>query len=298
MNIPVEHFVQDLERSARELPNVLAEWADLHEELRQAYSEQLTWMLEARPKVLARAASERCFMAMNHRISIAARTMYDYREQVEAQMGIPASIFYPCLTWNGSDPPTVKAGVELPVAVLGCDMPRLLAFMASEGVALDQLTSRFTIFNAVDAFLLPAVPARVVRLVLLCQYALGTSDEAFEEQVRLLSPTGAEVARSASSVELRRRDPSSLPNCHLSLHVFWAPLLNEVGDHVLELSTRERSEDSWVVLATREITAVIQNHPILNAQDPSVSTPIPPSTAPTTPVDAPSSEQPRRSTPA
>ena len=118
MNIPVEHFVQDLERSARELPNVLAEWADLHEELRQAYSEQLTWMLEARPKVLARAASERCFMAMNHRISIAARTMYDYREQVEAQMGIPASIFYPCLTWNGSDPPTVKAGVELPVAVL------------------------------------------------------------------------------------------------------------------------------------------------------------------------------------
>jgi hypothetical protein len=158
-------------------------------------------------------------------------------------------------------------------------MPRLVSFVAAEGVAIDQLTSRVTAFNMIDHVLLPAVPARLVRLSALSLYELTEKVESFAERIRLVTPTGAVAAVSESVVLLPLRNPGELPNGHRSLHVLWSPHLDVIGDYRLILDHRPEAGE-WQELASICITALVQAHPILNAQTPSVSLPSAPAPAP------------------
>lgn len=55
MNLTIEQFLSGLERSVRELPVALGKWADIDEDLRAEYVDQLTWMLERRWEILVAA---------------------------------------------------------------------------------------------------------------------------------------------------------------------------------------------------------------------------------------------------
>jgi len=154
-------------------------------------------------------------------------------------------------------------------------MPRLMSFVAAEGVAIDQLTSRVTAFNMIDHFMLPSLPARVVRVAALSQYELIEAAESFGERVRLITPDGEVAAISESTVELPSRAPAQLPNGHRSVHVLWAPVLKVAGDYRLLLEQKTVGSD-WTAIASLRITALVQQHPILNAQSPSVPRPTAP----------------------
>jgi len=151
--------------------------------------------------------------------------------------------------------------------------PRFVAFVAGEGIAIDQLTSRVTVFNMIDHVLLPALPARIVRLTALALYELGDSIETFEERVRFVAPNGDVSAESRTAINLPIRDPGQLPNSHRSIHVLWSPNLSEAGDYRLLLEHKPASSAAWEERASICVTALVQPHPILNAQSPSVSFP-------------------------
>lgn len=151
-------------------------------------------------------------------------------------------------------------------------MPRLVSFVVAEGVSIDQLTSRVTVFNMIDHVLLPGIPARIVRLSALSLYELGEESEAFIERVRLVAPDGEVAAISETPVTLASRQPGQLPNGHRTLHVLWSPKLETVGDYRLVLD-RKSDGAEWEQQASLCITALVQTHPILNAQTPSVSVP-------------------------
>jgi hypothetical protein len=162
-------------------------------------------------------------------------------------------------------------------------MPRLVSFLAAEGVAIDQLTSRITLFNTIDYVLLPALPARIVRISALTLYELGTAEESFLERVQFVSPRGSVVASSETAIALPMRVAGQLPNSHRSIHVMWATPIEEEGDYQLTLAHRPDDGDLWQDRASICITALVQAHPILNAQAPALSVPaIPP--APSVPA--------------
>jgi hypothetical protein len=52
MNLTLEQFLSGCDRSAKELPEVLATWADLDETLRREYAEAFIWMLESMRSLL------------------------------------------------------------------------------------------------------------------------------------------------------------------------------------------------------------------------------------------------------
>ncbi|MGH7284292.1 MAG: hypothetical protein ACRELY_22420 [Polyangiaceae bacterium] len=150
---------------------------------------------------------------------------------------------------------------------------RLVSFLAAEGIAIDQLTSRVTAFNMIDHVLLPQVPARLVRLAALSLYELDAEPCSFTERVRLISPDGNLSTESVSPITLAPRAVGQLPNGHRSIHVLWSPDLPSEGDYRLVLE-HKIGETDWNQVASICITALVQPHPILNAQTPSVSVPV------------------------
>lgn len=159
-------------------------------------------------------------------------------------------------------------------------MSRLVSLIASEGVSIDQFTGRVTAFNMIDNWMLPSLPARIVRFSVITLYELDKTSERFSERARLVAPSGAEVGLSEVEVELPARPAEGqMPNSHRSLHVLWGLPLQEVGDYKLVIE-HDRGDGQWQERAALCITAIIQLHPFLNAQTPSVSVPATPSAGP------------------
>jgi hypothetical protein len=113
MNLTLEQFIEGLERSARELPGVLADWADLDDELRDEYTDQLLWLLSKRAEVQARASREGRFWELAPRIAAATSTFFDLRDQLRALMGIPVDkiVPYTAYTEQQQDGPSLLTAV-------------------------------------------------------------------------------------------------------------------------------------------------------------------------------------------
>jgi hypothetical protein len=231
MNLTIDQYILGLERSVRELPDVLAEWDELEDELREEYAAQLLWLLRVRADVGMRAVHEKRFLELENRIGTATAALFNMRQDLREKMGITTDCLVPRLSYTATDPP------EHPVAMaVGCT--RLVSFIASEGLAIDQLTSRVTAFNMIDHVMLPGLPAVFLRLCALSFYELGETPESFLERVSLPNPQGVAVGISVSLVALGARLPAQLPNGHRSIHILWSTKMDDVGDYHLALEHR------------------------------------------------------------
>ncbi|MGH7284293.1 MAG: hypothetical protein ACRELY_22425 [Polyangiaceae bacterium] len=105
MNMSLNHYIVGLERSARELPNVLAEWDDIDLDLRDEYVAQLEWLLCARQEILARAQREQRYFEIAQRIVTATSSMFDLREELAAKMAIAVDQMFPFLTYSSTEDP-------------------------------------------------------------------------------------------------------------------------------------------------------------------------------------------------
>jgi hypothetical protein len=143
--------------------------------------------------------------------------------------------------------------------------------MVAEGVAIDQLTSRVTAFNMLDHFLVPGLPARILRMAVLAVYEVGAQAETFAERITLAGPDGGVIASSETTVSLPERVVGQMPNGHRSIHMLWSTPLAVAGDYRLVLSHRTEKEGAWNDVSGMVLTALVQPHPILNPQSVTVS---------------------------
>jgi len=141
---------------------------------------------------------------------------------------------------------------------------RLVSFVASEGVALDQLSGRVTAFNMIDYVLVAAIPSQLMRLSTVSQYELGSEPDAFVERVSVIAPDGTSLNESQSSVSTQARVPGQLPNGHRSIHSVWRVVLPMAGDYRVILE-KQVSDGSWEKLSSLCITVLVQQNAILNA---------------------------------
>jgi len=105
MNLTLDQFIDGFERSARELPSVFEEWNEIDLELREEYADQLLWMLQARPDVVARATRERRYIELVQRINAVTSALFDMRGALAEKMGIPTDRIVPDTVYTTTEQP-------------------------------------------------------------------------------------------------------------------------------------------------------------------------------------------------
>jgi hypothetical protein len=104
MNLTLDQFIDGLERSARELPGVLAEWDEIDDDLHEEYTDQLLWLLKARADVFVVATRENRYLEFAQRIVTATSSMFQLRDEIREKMGIPTDRIVPYVTFVATDP--------------------------------------------------------------------------------------------------------------------------------------------------------------------------------------------------
>lgn len=102
MTLSLDKIVAGLERTASEMPSLLAEWDDFDPELREEYTDQLLWILSARSDMIAQAQSAERFIEVAQRVAAATAALFDLREDIGTKMGIPPSCIVPYVTYTSS----------------------------------------------------------------------------------------------------------------------------------------------------------------------------------------------------
>lgn len=93
MNLTLEQYINGLERSVRELPTVLLQWAALDSELQFEYTEQLTWLLRERSNVLKQAIKQNRYSELKTRISNVNQNLFEIRNLILAKMNLDLTNF-------------------------------------------------------------------------------------------------------------------------------------------------------------------------------------------------------------
>lgn len=149
-------------------------------------------------------------------------------------------------------------------------MWKLSSFMCAEGVAVDSMTGRVTAFNLIDSFVVPALPAMLIRGHAIALYDLGDEPATVTERVRLLDPDEGEVFDLSGVIKLEARTPGTMPSGHRSIKAFWKTKLSNSGDHHLVLE-HGSDDGSWREVARLRIPVVVAQHEVLNLQAPQIA---------------------------
>jgi len=141
---------------------------------------------------------------------------------------------------------------------------RLQSLLAAEGIALDQLTGRFTAFNTIETILLASVPTQFTRVCAVAFYELGDEADQVVEWVSLVAPDGSVLIASKMMLNLIARVPGSVPNGHRSIHTLWRARFEAAGDY--RVVVEHERDGARTEVGSLLITVVVQPHPILNTQ--------------------------------
>lgn len=140
---------------------------------------------------------------------------------------------------------------------------RPIALLLAEGISIDQLTSRITIFNSLGFIYTQAIPALLPKLVVVVMYELGDSPDAFEERVRVLAPDGALVQASQTPVESPGRRAPLGDTAHHSIHMLWQLVFRTTGDHQIVVERRPLGgEGAWEPVTQRVFGVASAGHPL------------------------------------
>lgn len=88
MNISLDQYLDGFERTARELPDLLARWESLDEDLRDEYSDQLVWLLEAKRDARQLAEGLGRTVECAQRLAYATAAIFRLRSPLMVAMGV------------------------------------------------------------------------------------------------------------------------------------------------------------------------------------------------------------------
>jgi Lon protease-like protein len=88
VNLTVDQFLTGLERTTREMPSALHEWKSLDRDLRDEYTDQLEWMVDAIDEVLPLAAKTNRAGEAALRVAVALASLRSMRDEILAVIGV------------------------------------------------------------------------------------------------------------------------------------------------------------------------------------------------------------------
>lgn len=130
-----------------------------------------------------------------------------------------------------------------------------VATLLAEGVSLDGLTSRLSVFNMMEAVFAPAFPAALGKLVVVSLYEIEGDREPYWERIQVLDSGGQVLAQAAT--ELVGEGAA-----HRSMVLFQGIRLAEPGQYVVTVEGSRRRDGPWEPVRRRRLQALLGPHPM------------------------------------
>lgn len=153
---------------------------------------------------------------------------------------------------------------------------KLTATVLAEGVSVDALTGRLTLFNALNHIYAAGFPALLHKLMVATQYERSREVDHFRERVAIMTPQGKVLGESVAELMFEARSDDQ-PPAHWSLHALWKIRFDEPGDYALSVWRQSRGEQSWQPLATCTLWVQDSPHPLSPSDEEVRGTQAPPS---------------------
>lgn len=144
-----------------------------------------------------------------------------------------------------------------------------VASLIAEGGAIDSLSGRLTIFNALDTVFAPAFPAAMGRLWFVIVYEVGPSPDSFVERVVLSGPDGKEVRVSFADINA---DGPAVMSTHTSIHNLAGTTFPLPGSYSFVVDRAPTRNGEWTRVAARRLNVMAT--PAVQRQVTEASSPI------------------------
>ncbi len=133
-------------------------------------------------------------------------------------------------------------------------MPRLTGILPAEGVTVDAITGRLTVFNLLDFLLAPKVPARAAKLALVTTYE-GEAGERFWERIVIVLPSSDEVRTVSGPTELCMGD-----FFHRSIHSLSGVHFASAGRAAVVVQHAPSADGPWTEIGRRRFDIRMGRH--------------------------------------
>jgi hypothetical protein len=130
-----------------------------------------------------------------------------------------------------------------------------VATLLAEGVSLDGLTSRLSVFNMMEAVFAPAFPAALGKLVVVNLYEIEGDREPHWERVQVADSGGQVLAEALTELV-------GEGGAHRSMALFQGIRLGQPGEYVVTVEGSRRREGPWALVRRRRLQALLGPHPM------------------------------------
>lgn len=130
-----------------------------------------------------------------------------------------------------------------------------VATLLAEGVSLDGLTSRLSVFNMMEAVFAPAFPAALGKLVVVNLYEIEGDREPYWERVQVVDSGGQVLAQSVTEL-------AGEGSAHRSMALFQGIRLAKAGEYVVIVDGARRRDGPWEPVRRRRFQALLGPHPM------------------------------------
>ena len=130
-----------------------------------------------------------------------------------------------------------------------------VATLLAEGVSLDGLTSRLSVFNMMEAVFAPAFPAALGKLVVVNLYEIEGDREPYWERVQVANSGGQVLAQSLTELV-------GEGSAHRSMALFQGIRLVQPGEYVVTVEGSRRRDGPWEPVRRRRLQALLGPRPM------------------------------------
>ena len=130
-----------------------------------------------------------------------------------------------------------------------------VATLLAEGVSLDGLTSRLSVFNMMEAVFAPAFPAALGKLVVVNLYEIERDRDPYWERVQVADSGGQVLAQSVTELV-------GEGTAHRSMVFFQGIRLAQPGEYVVAVEGSRRRDGPWEPVRRRRLQALLGPHPM------------------------------------
>jgi hypothetical protein len=134
-----------------------------------------------------------------------------------------------------------------------------VATLLAEGLSLDGLTGRLSVFNMLEAVFAPAFPAALSKLVIVNLYEIEGEREPYWERVQVADSTGQVLAQAVTELV-------GEGSAHRSMSLFQGIRLAQPGEYVVTVEGSHRREGPWDPVRRRRLQALLGPHPMAHPE--------------------------------
>lgn len=137
---------------------------------------------------------------------------------------------------------------------------RHVATLLAEGVSLDSITGRLSVFNMLETVLAPTFPAAIAKLAVVTLYEIDDGRGPYWERLTVVGVQGEDLAQV--QIELTGQGDT-----HRSMAMFQGIRVATPGDYSIKVEGATGRDGPWLPVSLRRLRAQVGLHPLVKEDD-------------------------------